>query len=57
MGVVYYDYTPANLLFENNQVFLADPPDVLRHGVLLWDFHTSAVPCDATYGVQLAATL
>jgi len=38
MGVVYYDYTPANLLFENNQVFLVDPPDVLRHGVLLWDF-------------------
>ncbi len=33
-----YDYTPANLLFENDQLSLVDPPDVLRQGVLLWDF-------------------
>ena len=38
IGQVYYDYTPANLLFENDQLSLVDPPDVLRQGVLLWDF-------------------
>ena len=38
IGHVYYDYTPANLLFENDQLSLVDPPDVLRQGVLLWDF-------------------
>src|SRR6266496_5451043 len=38
VGHVYYDYTPANLLFENDQLSLVDPPDVLRQGVLLWDF-------------------
>ena len=35
---VYYDYKPANLLFENNELFLVDPPDVLWRGVHLWDF-------------------
>ena len=38
VGHVYYDYTPANLLFENDQLSLVDPPDVLRQGALLWDF-------------------
>jgi hypothetical protein len=38
IGHIYYDYTPANLLFENDQLSLVDPPDVLRQGVLLWDF-------------------
>jgi hypothetical protein len=38
VGHVYYDYTPANLLFEHGQLSLVDPPDVLRQGVLLWDF-------------------
>lgn len=38
IGHVYYDYKPANLLFENDQLSLVDPPDVLRQGVLLWDF-------------------
>ncbi len=38
VGHVYYDYTPANLMFENDQLSLVDPPDVLRQGVLLWDF-------------------
>jgi hypothetical protein len=38
IGQVYHDYTPPNLLFENDQLSLVDPPDVLRHGVLLWDF-------------------
>jgi hypothetical protein len=38
IGQVYYDYTPVNLLFENDQLSLVDPPDVLRQGVLLWDF-------------------
>jgi phosphotransferase family enzyme len=38
IGQLYYDYTPENLLFENDQLCLVDPPDVLRHGVLLWDF-------------------
>ena len=38
MGEVYYDYKPANLLFENNELFLVDPPDVLWRGVHLWDF-------------------
>jgi hypothetical protein len=38
VGQVYYDYKPANLLFENDLLFLIDPPDVLRQGVHLWDF-------------------
>src|SRR5437667_3437263 len=38
IGHVYYDYKPANLLFENDQLSLVDPPDVLRQGVLPWDF-------------------
>ncbi len=38
MGQVYYDYKAANLLFENNELFLVDPPDRLREGVHLWDF-------------------
>jgi hypothetical protein len=38
IGHVYYDYTPANLLFENDQLSLVDPSDLLRQGVLLWDF-------------------
>jgi hypothetical protein len=38
MGQVYYDYKAANLLFENDELFLVDPPDVLRQGVHLWDF-------------------
>jgi hypothetical protein len=28
IGQVYCDYTPANLLFENDQLSLVDPPDV-----------------------------
>ena len=38
IGQIYYDYKPENLLFENDQLSLVDPPDVLRQGVLLWDF-------------------
>jgi len=38
IGHLYYDYAPDNLLFENDQLSLVDPPDVSRHGVLLWDF-------------------
>ena len=38
IGQVYYDYTPANLLFENDQLSLVDPPNLLRQGVLLRDF-------------------
>ena len=38
IGHLYYDYAPDNLLFENDQLSLVDPPDVSRRGVLLWDF-------------------
>ena len=38
MGQVYYDYKPANFLFEDDELFLIDPPGVLRQGVQLWDF-------------------
>jgi hypothetical protein len=38
IGQVYFDYKPANLLFEDNELFLIDPPDVLQVGVHLWDF-------------------
>ena len=38
IGQIYFDYKPENLLFENDQLSLVDPPDVLRQGVLLWDF-------------------
>src|SRR5437899_13093241 len=30
IGEIYYDYKPANLLFDNNELFLVDPPDTLR---------------------------
>jgi hypothetical protein len=38
VGQVYFDYKPANLLLENNELFLIDPPDLLWQGVHLWDF-------------------
>ena len=38
IGPVHYDYKPANLLFENDELSLIDPPDRLREGVQLWDF-------------------
>jgi phosphotransferase family enzyme len=38
MGHVYYDCTPANFLFQDGELFLIDPPAVLRQGVQLWDF-------------------
>jgi hypothetical protein len=38
MGQVYYDYKPANFLFEDDELFLIDPPGTLRQGVQLWDF-------------------
>lgn len=38
IGHVYYDYKPANFLFETNELFLIDPPAILRRGVQLWDF-------------------
>jgi Phosphotransferase enzyme family len=38
MGEIYYDYKPANLLFDNNELFLVDPPDMVREGAHLRDF-------------------
>jgi hypothetical protein len=38
MGQVYYDYKPSNFLFKDDELFLIDPPGVLRQGVQLWDF-------------------
>src|SRR6266516_848632 len=38
MGRVYVDYTPENLLFSNNELFLVDPPGRLLRGAHLWDF-------------------
>jgi hypothetical protein len=38
LGQIYYDYKAANLLFHNDQLYLVDPPDVPRQGILLWDF-------------------
>ncbi len=38
MGRVYGDYTPENLLFSNNELFLVDPPGRLLRGAHLWDF-------------------
>jgi hypothetical protein len=37
-GQIYYDYKPANLLFENNELFLIDPPEMPWLGIHLWDF-------------------
>jgi hypothetical protein len=38
IGEIYYDYKPANLLFDNNELFLVDPPDMVRQGAHLRDF-------------------
>jgi hypothetical protein len=38
IGQVYYDYKAANLLFDNGELFLVDPPDRVREGPHLWDF-------------------
>jgi hypothetical protein len=38
LGEVYYDYKAANLLFDDGQLSLIDPPDIFRRGILLWDF-------------------
>ena len=38
-GHVYYDYKPANLIYQNNHsLFLVDPADVWWRGVHLWDY-------------------
>ncbi|HCX30283.1 MAG TPA: hypothetical protein DHU55_11020 [Blastocatellia bacterium] len=39
IGHVYYDYKPANLIYQNNELlFLIDPPDVWWRGAHLWDY-------------------
>ena len=39
IGQVYYDFKPANLIYQNNDCFfLVDPPDIWWRGVHLWDF-------------------
>jgi hypothetical protein len=38
LGQIYYDYKPANLLFDNTALFLVDPPDMVRQGAHLRDF-------------------
>jgi hypothetical protein len=38
IGEIYYDYKPANLLFDNNALFLVDPPDMVWQGAHLRDF-------------------
>ena len=39
IGQLYYDYKPANLIYENDQLlFLIDPPDILWRGAHLWDY-------------------
>jgi Phosphotransferase enzyme family len=39
IGHVYYDYKPANLIYQNDELlFLIDPPDVWWRGVHLWDY-------------------
>lgn len=38
VGPVYYDYKAANLLFDNGELSLVDPPDRKREGAILWDF-------------------
>jgi hypothetical protein len=32
MGEICYDYKPVNLLFEKDELFLVDPPDIVRQG-------------------------
>jgi hypothetical protein len=38
MGRVCYDYQSKNLLYENGQLTLIDPPDELWKGIHLWDY-------------------
>ncbi len=38
MGEIYYDYKPANLLFEKDELFLVDPPGIVRQEAHLRDF-------------------
>ncbi len=38
IGQIYGDYNPANLLFKDGELYLIDPPSVVRRGVQLWDF-------------------
>ena len=38
VGQVYYDYKAANLLFDNGELSLVDPPDRERKGAHLWDY-------------------
>jgi hypothetical protein len=38
MGEIYYDYKPANLLLYSDELFLVDPPDMVRQGAHLRDF-------------------
>lgn len=39
IGHVYYDYKPANLIYQNDElVFLIDPPDIQWRGAHLWDY-------------------
>lgn len=38
VGRIYYDFKPANTLFQHDALYLIDPPDILREGIHLWDF-------------------
>lgn len=38
LGQLYYDFKPANVLFEGAQLSLVDPPDTFWRGVHLWDY-------------------
>jgi len=39
IGHVYYDYKPANLIYQNERfLFLIDPPDIPWRGAHLWDY-------------------
>jgi hypothetical protein len=39
IGHVYYDYKPANLIYQNDELlFLIDPPDIQWRGAHLWDY-------------------
>ncbi len=37
VGRLYYDYKPANTVFDQGILHLIDPPDTLREGIHLWD--------------------
>jgi hypothetical protein len=40
IGPLYQDFKPTNVIYQDGDVALIDPPELTREGILLWDVST-----------------